>query len=336
MEGHPPTDIAFLANEKKYPTPLVYQRSRKKWNLAEPVTVESERLWDNCKVISILKRIEYTGTLVMGRNRSLTVGAKTTRARPRNEWTIVEEVNEPIVSAEEYEKANMVIRQAKKREYFISQNYPLKGKVCCGNCRQCLAYNVTTYKEYFLCNHGRQVKKYSKCCKDEYPVREIENIVWRALANMLSTLKELGVRIETKTKQQIQTLKKSRTEIEKNTSSLKSERIRQYEMYAEGAISKERYIVKRQELGNQIEEQEIRLSELTKGMNAEKELLDNSISTNSLVERFSGVNKLDRAIVNAFIEIVYIYDAKRVDVVFVHGDMLKQFEDYLNNPSTDT
>ena len=334
IEGHCATDIARLLNERKYPTPLVYQKTRNAWNFAEPVTIQSERLWDNSKVLSILERIEYTGVLVMGRQHSVTVGARSTKPRPKNEWVVVENVNEPIVATDDFKKANEVIRQIKQRDFLIPQKYPLKGKVRCGNCKQCLSYTVTTYKEYFVCRHGRQVDKHSKCCKDEYPIKVIETIVWKALVNMISTLQKLGTQVEAKTKQQLIDISKVKTETERKVALLKEERIQLYELYAAGTISKDRYILKRSEISKQIEEAEKTLSNIIQGMNNEKELLNHSTDTNALVSRFSGADRLSRAIVKAFIETVYIYDTQHIEIVFTHSDILKQFENYMSDHPT--
>lgn len=330
MAGNTATEIAYLLNDKKYPTPLVYQKTRHSWNLAEPVTIESERLWDNTKVLDVLKRVEYTGTLIMGKSRSLTVGAKSSKPRPENEWIVVEGVNEPIVSKEEFEKANLVIRQAKKPDYIISQNYPLKGKVRCGNCRQCLTYTVTTYKEYFVCRHGRQVSKHSKCCKDEYPVKQIEEIVWRTLTKMMKTLKELGFLVEVRAKEQLQESKKAKTNAESEIKTLKAEKIRQYELYADGVVSKERYLVKRQEIGVKLEELEKMLAQLSDKENRQKELLEKAAESGSVVKKFSGSSKLTRPIVKAFVQDVYVHDLNHIEIVFIYEDILKQFENYLS------
>ena len=132
LEGKSTTEIAFLLNENHYPTPWVYNQSKKNWRLAEPVTAENERLWDISMVCRVLRKYDYTGAMVMGRKRSLTVGARKGKTQPESEWTIVEGIHEPIVTHEEFEQANLVIRQRKPRDYVIVQNYPLKGKVRCG------------------------------------------------------------------------------------------------------------------------------------------------------------------------------------------------------------
>lgn len=320
LEGKTTTDIAFLLNESHYPTPWVYNQSKKNWRLPEPVTAENERLWDNSMVSRVLRKYDYTGAMVMGRKRSMTVGAKSGKTQPESEWTIVEGIHEPIVTHEEFEEANLVIRQKKPKEYVIGQNYPLKGKVRCGNCRKCLYYEVTTYKEYFVCRHGRQLGGHSRCCTEEYSVKHIEEIVFEALREHLSMLEWLGEKGGDKAKAQMKTVKCYQKSLNEELDKLKAERIRQYEFYADGVITREQYIRKKSELNNFMEKLESD-SQFRKGeFDYQSGLWESAKNMKAIVGRFAGEKKLSRAIVEAFIENIYIYEPGRIEIVFQHED----------------
>lgn len=324
LEGKNTTEIAFLLNEKKYPTPWTYNVTRKKWNLAEPVTAESERLWDVSKVSTIIRKYDYTGAMVMGRQRSVSVGAKNTRTQPKSEWTIVEGIHEPIVTHDEYEQANLVIRRSKERGYYIGQSYPLKGRVRCGNCRRCLYYEATTYKEYFVCRHGKQLDKHSECCKEEYPVKHIERVVWNALKELLSTLEWLGVKARDKAKDQMKVVKNNQKSLDSELEKLKAEKIRQYEFYAEGVINKDQYIKKKKELCGLIDKIEADRKAQIKEFDHQTELWESATELNTLTKSFAGEEKLSRKMVLAFIDNVYIYDPKRIEVVFRYEDEIEK------------
>lgn len=166
----------------------------------------------------------------MGRHRSLTVGAKKGNKQPKSEWTIVEGVHEPIVTNAEFEQANQVIRQKKQRKYLNSQDYALKGKVRCGNCRRCLYYEHTTYQEYFVCRHERQLGEHSECCTEKYPVKQVDEIVWKVLKDHISTLESLGLKAADMAKKQMRTAKTSRTAIV-TSAGFDDETIRQIRQY---------------------------------------------------------------------------------------------------------
>lgn len=330
LEGKNTTEIAFLLNENQFPTPWIYNKTRKHWTMAEPVTAESERLWDVSMVGRVLRKYDYTGAMVMGRKRSLTVGSQKVKQQPQSEWTIVEGVHEPIVTHEEFEQANLVIRQQKQRDYVIGQNYALKGKVRCGNCRRCLHYGATTYKEYFVCRHGRQLDKHSACCTEEYPVKHIEGVVLNALKELFSTLEWLGVKAGDKAKEQMKAAKIRKKSLGGEVEKLKAEKIRQYEFYAEGVISKDQYIRKKTELSNLMSKLETDRKVQVEEFDNQSELWENASNLNSMAKSFSGELKLTKQMVMAFIENVYIYDSNRIEIIFQHEDEITRLVESLN------
>lgn len=330
LEGKNTKEIAFLLNENHYPTPWVYNQSKKNWRLAEPVTAENERLWEIPMVCRVLRKYDYTGAMVMGRKRSLTVGARKGKSQPESEWIIVEGVHEPIVTHEEFEQANMVIRQKKHRDYVIVQNYPLKGKVRCGNCRKCLYYEATTYKEYFVCRHGKQVGRYSKCCTEEYPVKHIEEVVLRALREFLAILEWLGVKAGEQTKLQMKATKKRQKSLSEELDKLKAEKIRQYEFYADGIITREQYIRKKSDLNDFMEKLESDCKTRREEFDYQSELWETASNMNAIAKKFAGEQRLSRPMVEAFIENVYIYDSNRIEIIFLHEDEIAKLIASLN------
>jgi len=320
MEGRNTSEIVHMLNENKYPTPWVYNQTKKHWKLSEPVTAEKERLWDSSMVCRVLRKYDYTGAMVMGRKRSLTVGAKKGKLQPQSEWTVVEGIHEPIVTQEEFKLANLVIRQRKPHDFVIGQNYALKGKVRCGNCRRCLYYEATTYKEYFVCRHGKQIGKHSECCKEEYPVEHIDALVWEALKKQLSTLESLGVKARDKAKEQMKAVKISRKFLEGEIVKLKAEKIRQYELYADGVTSKQQYLRKKTELSATLENLEQDCKAQAEEYDYQNELWESASTLSEMAKSFAGETKLSRQLVSAFIENVYIYDPKRVEIIFRHED----------------
>lgn len=333
LAGKNTAEIALLLNENHYPTPWVYNKTRKNWTMAEPVTAESERLWNVSRVGGILRKYDYTGAMVMGRRKSITVGSKNTILQPQSEWTIVEGIHEPIVTHEEFEQANLVIRQQKKRDYVTENHYALKGKVRCGNCRRCLSYGATTYKEYFICRHGKQSGKYSKCCTEEYQVSHVEAVVWDSLKGLISTLEWLGAKAGTMAKDKMGAAKNTQKSLDSELEKLKAEKIRQYEFYADGVITKEQYVRRKQELMQLIEKTETERKAQSEEFDRQSDIWESGTSLGTMAKRFSGEEKLSRKMVTAFIENVYIYEPDRIEIIFKHEDEIARLVNSLGSQS---
>ena len=120
-DGLKTREIARILNEIGVLPPWEYLVKHNGWKPRKMITPESERLWDCTKVSAIIRKYDYTGAMVIGRRRPTSVGGKNMRVKPKSEWTIVEDVNEPIVSKELFEQANMSLRAPNVSDYTIRQ-----------------------------------------------------------------------------------------------------------------------------------------------------------------------------------------------------------------------
>jgi DNA invertase Pin-like site-specific DNA recombinase len=319
LDGLNTTEIAAYLNEKNMPTPWVYNQTHHNWKLAELRTKMEERLWDTSKVWSVLKKYEYTGAMVMGRRKSIFVGGKGV-TQPKDEWTVVEEVHEAIVTHEEFEQANQVIRERKNPKYIMVNRYPLKSKVFCGNCRRRLAYEATTYKEIVCCRHGRQVGKYSECDKEEYSVKHLEEIVLRSIQEMIGTLESLGVQAGKIAADNRAKNKGYQKTIALEMEQLKAEKIRLYERYADQLITKEIYLQKKQEVSDRLMQLEKLEKQKTEVVREQNEIIETADSLTNLARRFQSEKTLSGQMVQAFIDGVYVYHKDQIEIKFLFED----------------
>ena len=323
------SDIAESLNENGYPTPWVYNKMHQKQKQGEFNTEMSERLWDYSKVRTILTRYEYTGAMVMGRSKVMLLGSGLTVAQPESEWTVVEDVNEAIISKEIFEQAARSLRSRKKPNYQIARQYALKSKVFCGNCKCRLGYEVSTYKEVFVCSHSRRIGRHSKCCRDEYLMEQLEDVVLRTVQNQISLMQSIGKQaemfVDSKRSSEKEEQKNLRVEKEK----LEAEKIRLYERYAERSISREVYIEKKAELSEKLQ----RLEEFSVQQNAKRqeqsEIDETAMKFLRLADDYGHEDKLTAKMVQAFIEGVYVYDKNRIEVVFLFEDELQKMMEFI-------
>lgn len=332
ISGKNTTEISRLCNEEGFPTPGRYRKEKGLPMNAVVKAKDSEQLWDTNKVLQVIQKYDYTGAMVMGKTMSLGVGSKRKKVLPRNEWTVVEGVHEALVSHEEYETANLVIRPRRQTDFVLENSYPLKGKVRCGNCRLSLQYQASTFKEYFICRHGKQVGEHSECCTEEYPMKHVEAVVWNTLREGISTMEWLGYKAGIKAKNSMKTAKESQKAAEFEIGAIREEKIRQYEFYAEGTISKDRYVSKKAELDRAIESLTQRNKESKEEFEKQTTLWEEAVNLQTLAKEFSGEEKLTARMVNAFIESVYVYDPKHIEVVYLYEDVIRRLAETIKDP----
>ncbi len=88
------------------------------------------------------------------------------------------------------------------------------------------------------CPHKKLTGKFSKCSDEAVSVMIIEGHVWYALQQVLYILDMIQEEIEGKANALDGVRKKKLKQLELENDKLKSERMRQYEAYAEGIITK--------------------------------------------------------------------------------------------------
>lgn len=318
-------DIARMLNEKGIKTPLEYLEIQNGWHKRKKLTPEKERLWDCTKVTGIIRKYEYTGAMIMGRRQVRSVGSKHQLMKPQKDWTIVDGVNEPIISPEVFEMANMTPNSRNDPGYIVRQRYPLKGKLRCGNCHHVLSRAVSTYKEYFVCPHRKQIDIYSECCPDQYPVAHMESIVWRSLQEHMKVLHEAGVHAKSVTRKAIAQEEARKKNLSLEIQKLKEEKIRQYELYANELITRDAYLRKKEILSADIARLEEEQTVQQDSLKTVKDLLMAADGVLELTEQYVNSEKITFEAVDAFIDTVYVYDPGRVEIIFRFGDELEKF-----------
>jgi len=335
-KGFKTREIALKLNEAKIPTPMEYMIAHNLLPKREVITPEKERLWNSSMVSSIIRKYEYTGALVIGKRRTLSIGDKSVRTKPKTEWTVVDGVNEQIIPTALFNEANLTLTKPRSSAYITKQKYPLKGKIRCGNCHHALSRAVSTYKEYYICSHGTQIDKYSSCCKEQYPVKSIEHVVWRALKEHIRVLQQTGLMVIDETKSEIKQIKCVQKNIKEKVIQLKEAKIQQYELYASGVISRETYQRKKEALSRQIEYVEQEIEQQETRLIERGELCSTATNAIKLAESFSADDKITIDAVDNFIEVVYVYDPNRIEIVFRFEDFLRECSEQSNNQKEDS
>ena len=154
-------------------------------------TIAPVILWDSSRVWKILTAYVYTGAMVLGKTKTLISGKSIVRTVPKGKQFITAGTHEAIVSREEFEKAQLVIKSNSHKVLMGGVDFPLKGKVRCGNCRRVMAHNFKQAVPTFWCREGLELVGQTQCTSEVFQVSDIENEVLQALKKELSLLDSL-------------------------------------------------------------------------------------------------------------------------------------------------
>ena len=175
----------------------------------------------------------YTGAMVLGKTKTLISGKSIVRTVPKGKQFITAGTHEAIVSREEFEKAQLVIKSNSHKVLMGGVDFPLKGKVRCGNCRRVMAHNFKQAVPTFWCREGLELVGQTQCTSEVFQVSDIENEVLQALKKELSLLDSLYGDKWNRCKRRKKLLRKRRFN---NTNRIKAKRTGNY--WTESAIKR--------------------------------------------------------------------------------------------------
>ena len=205
-------------------------------------------------------------------------------------------------------------------------DFPLKGKVRCGNCRRVMAHNFKQAVPTFWCREGLELVGQTQCTSEVFQVSDIENAVFQALKKELSLLDVLYGDIQKEEQGLKEAHKKAsrrKTLMEQELKNLKGEKMRMYEEYAAGTLLLDTYKQKKQECDRRISEVQEQI-EQSKVEESTKSVVPGTVrAAAEQAENFLNGTRLTASMVSAFIENVFVYDGGRIVVRFKYEQSIQ-------------
>lgn len=316
LAGKKPGDIARGLNEDGIMTPGRYFREKypdnRRFN-----SISEKQAWDYYKVHVILRRLTYTGAAVGGLRKQLMPCKRMTTKADREEWVVVPDMHEAIVTPEEYEKAQKVIGSGEAHNKNIVM-YPLKSLIICGYCgRHMIRYKAT---KRFNCPYGRNGGN-GECKGHRSPTEtEMEKIVYQAIKDFITTSdsrrKAERNRLK-KNRSESKSKKLSISELETKIIALKRDKLVLYEKYCEDNLDRQAYQQEKAAMDEAIKECE-------ESIRSHKPMLEDDVNGEALVsseadavcEAFKDAEELTYEMAHAFVERIIVYRDDRLEIVW--------------------
>lgn len=242
VEGISIMNIAVALNEEGIPSPLMYRRENhteggRKWRAASNTTY-----WERDNVKRILSDERYTGCLVGHKREKIDISMKTERNVPKEEWIVVENVHDAIISKEIFEQAQAHRRKCGHRKTPQKPYRLFRGILKCKYCGRTLVQNGS--KQIYYCTTGK-VMTDLPCADIFLNKQELEKTLLIALQTLVQLkLQSDNVRDE---EQPHDIWKKKLLECQAASNRYKTMQTMIFEDYAEGRISRKEYLSRKKE-----------------------------------------------------------------------------------------
>lgn len=328
LNGYSYGKIARTLTKENIPVPSATRNNVKK-------TGALVNCWKESAVSDILKNQVYLGKIIQSKYRKLNYKSKKKIRTKPDEWIIVDECHEPIISKEIF---NMVQRISKNPTFFRfgdkpAHNYLLKGLL---RCAECGAPLKTVYSDSVLKNHGEyrlrtvcytKQKNRNLCTTHSNYIKDVEAAVLEDVREVCSrylrvinpeTLMELVRREEEKhgfayDQKQLKKLDEEAENIKKYQKKIYKDKITD-------VISEEDYSIMYADFQMQLENVLGKKQELEEKIVQKKGFLDND-ELKQLVEDFLNLKEPSPLLLHQLIEKITIDEAKNITIYYAFQEL---------------
>ena len=314
VKGYKTVEIAKILNTQDIPSPSVYKLRNSNNSLCKNVIDPDYCFWTNTSVWSILKNQVYIGSVVANKCKVIGTGERRIIIRPKEEWIIVPNVHEPIISEEDFIKAQLVIQ---KKKYFDKPEMIFVSKVRCPSC----GHSMTRYTKNnprFKCGTVKVTDRYG--CKTHTILQsDIEKVVISAVkahADVLLDYEEMKLAQIQKSELTSKSLKSMIATEQKAIEVLESSITKIFTSLASGKISKDIFLKKKETINDTLE---CKRSEIEKWEEQLNNLIEGrSKSENAIADlkHFQALEKLNTEIVELLIDKILIHGEKDIEIVW--------------------
>lgn len=328
--------IAKELNEEGIPNPSMHKRL-KGFNYKHPAGKSNDGLWPDSSVRRILQNEMYIGNMVQGKNTTISYKIKQCRPIPKEDWIIVENTHEAIVSKEVFEKAqslfNKSIRVApQKKEVDL-----FSGFVKCGDCHRAMnkktnAHSYGTY-HYYRCATARKMKK-SACGNHTIRIDKLEEAVLTVIQNMVDVAIEMDeilkkINSSSERKKESSHLKKAIETQTVEREKCKRMMIDLYPDWKNGLISQEEYLILKQNLADKIETLDKMIENLAETARSYEEGVNGENEFIAHFKKHGKIKCLTRNLLIELIDEILVHEDKSITVKFKFEDPYKEAMKYI-------
>ena len=316
--GKSTVEVARIMNHDAVLTPMLYKRAngctRQKWQ-----SISEENFWTRRMVLKIIQDERYIGSQVFGKALRDRVGYAHTVWQDKHDWIIRENTHEPIVTAEEFEQAQLMLGTKSRSRNKTTEKQILAGKVRCGICGHVMERRRKKEADY-RCRTSELTDAYD-CPADATSEADLLD----ALADALQMEASLAVELEKIYEEQqhraaaeLEDKRNALATLREQSGALDQEKKSLFEEWAQGNISDGIFRAKKEALNHERDNTTSQIEVLEKQIDA---ALRNSTEENDYLSsftRYSDVHEITNEIAADTLQEIRIFPQGRLEIVWNH------------------
>lgn len=339
IQGYGKQRIAMILNGEGILCPSEYKKING-LNYNNPRRLESTTYWSYTTINSILNKEIYIGNMVQGTRYQRMRGKQ--KKVPKDQWIIVENTHDPIIDMETWNKVQMLLKRRTRKLDLETNKNIFAGFLKCGDCGRSMTKMIyknrdeTRVYDFYCGTYRRNGKQY--CTPHRIPLKVLENIVLDDLKKIVGSVDDLKSLVQSQDLNVEKSKQVAKSEIQKIK--LDIERIKKlkksvYEDYKEGLISKEEFLSYREDY---TKKEELYLKQLETLEKEKDEGITSHVFDSPWIKRLlelKDIESLDRDIVVEMIYQIFIYEDKKIKIIYNFSSELEHLFTSVYNAISD-
>ena len=324
--------IAKKLTNDRVKSPFEY-KVQKGYNYKTPVAKNKYHIWRDTTIQRILTNQMYVGDMVQGTRSVINYRNHKIKPKSKEEWVIVRNTHEAIISREDFDKVQNMLQLNKKDYIKPFRTYVLGGLVKCGDCGAVLETALCSSKNlknkyYFRCP-TYMLSKGLICSKHTIRNDYLEATVFQIIKKYI----ELSVDIESILKKiKLNTIQKEcqnqNAKLDFEIKKLKDKMSLLYIKFKNNELSENDYIIQKESVLEEIRKIENQIISLSSSIKNDKFPHTNFI--NSLA-KYKGMNGLTKEMANELIKEILIFNKNEVEIKLNFDDEFANVIDFIKN-----
>ena len=326
-------NIAEQLNGMGVPSPMGYKCSTGS-RYKTPFALNSAPKWSYKAVKRILTNEIYIGILVQGKRGTPNYKVHKVEVKDEDEWIRVEDSHDPIISYDDFQ----IVKTMLERDTRMSSNEPegnlFSGFLFCADCGQPMSRKIIPsgkkkYKYYVCSSH-----KYHKNCSSHSISEKILNstithVIKDQVSDVLCVSEALDY-INRIPDSPAYDYEAQITKLEEEIEVIKEKKLGLYESFTDGVIDKSEYTDFRNRYTESIHEKEAAVERVKKESHDASLCGTASKVWVSLFKEHEGINELNRRVLMALVDKIFIGKDKRINIRFRYADEYAGAAEYLS------
>jgi hypothetical protein len=275
--------------------------------------------------------------MVQGRQKVVSYKVHDKVAVPEEDWFIKENTHEPTFTQEEYDTLVRLLQRDTRTPNGKRTVHLFSGFLRCADCDKALQRKAAKEFVYYACRTYTEKSK-TKCTKHSIRVDLLEKAVLAAiqaqillvdsLVDLVDEINEAPV-VDTQSKRIEKMLGDKRRELEKARSVSDS----LYVDWKSGEITREDYRRMKAKFEEQIEQ----LTSAIINLEGEQRFMNAGVNSENAIftqfRKYRNVQQLDRNILIALVDTIYVHENKEITIIFRFADELERILEFVEQNS---